>query len=366
VRRTRLAATLAVALIAFGCRTGPPVPPEAEAASALELRLWRAGASVYAAEDYGRFRERLRDARAELDRESARLGWFRDYTVARADFQKLLTSGADLLARIEKHKREQADTFGQDAVALARRIIELQETTLRLNEKGEARYVLARAELALAEVQALIAKGAFGAVPARLEFARNLIGRAETALTAFLKRYLDPAQVRIWKGWVERTIRDSSQAGLTAFVVNKIDGTMTVYRAGRPLRVFQVGLGMNGFSGKLHSGDNATPEGLYKVIKKIPRSQYYRALLINYPNDEDRARFVQAKKDGLLAPQAGIGGLIEIHGGGKDTLTRGCIALEDADMDVVYELAAVGSPVTIVGSIEADHPILAIVRKKRP
>lgn len=364
MRRTRLIATLVAALIAFGCRTGPPVPPEAEEASKLELCLWRAGASVFAAEDYDGFLERLRAARAGLERESFKLGWFRDYKTVRADFRAVLTLGEDVLARVEKQKKEKADSFETQAEVLARRIIELQETTLRLNEKGEARQCLALAELAIAEARARNAKAAFEAIPGKLESARDLIARSEAVLAAFLERYVDPAQVKMWKSWVGRTVEESRQRGTTAFVVNKIERTMTVYKAGKPLRVFDVGLGMNGFSDKLHSGDNATPEGIYKIIKKIPNSQYRRALLINYPNEEDRARFEKAKKDGRLNPETGIGGLIEIHGGGKDTLTRGCIALEDADMDALYALAVAGTPVTIVGSLETDHPILATVKKK--
>jgi len=364
LHRTRLTAALVAALFAFGCRTGPPVPPEAKQAFELELRLWRAGASVYAAEAYGGFRERLKAAQTGLERESAKLGWFRDHQKAGAEFRAVLALGADILARVEAQKKAKADSFGAEAEFLARRIIELQEITLRLNEKGEARRSLALAELAMAEVQTLNDKAAFETIPGKLVSVRGMIGRSEAALAAFLERYLDPAQVKMWKSWVDRTIEDSKRAGTTAFVVNKIERTMTVFRAGKSVRSFDVGLGMNGFSDKLHSGDNATPEGLYKIIKKIPNSQFYKALLINYPNEEDRARFERARKNGSLDSRTGIGGLIEIHGGGKDTLTRGCIGLEDTDMDVVFNLAAVGTPVTIVGALETDHPILAAVKKR--
>ena len=366
MRRTRLIAALVAALFVFGCKSGPPVPPEAKEASALELRLWRAGASVYAAEDYGRFRERFKAVRASLERESAKLGWFRDYAAHQTELHAILTFGTEVLARVEGQKKAKAESFGSESKVLTGRILELQELTLRLNEKGEARRALATAELILIEVQALNRKAAFDAVPAKLEAARLQIERAETALSAFLNRYLNPGQVRVWKTWVERTVADSRRSGTTALVVNKLEGTLTVYRSGKSVRSFNVGLGMNGFSDKLHSGDNATPEGFYRIIKKIPHSQFYKALLINYPNDEDKARFERAKKEGRLEAGTGIGGLIEIHGGGEDSLTRGCISLEDADMDALFSLVAVGTPVTIVGSLRADHPIFTILTKKRP
>jgi hypothetical protein len=366
LRRTRLIAALVAALVVFGCKPGTPVPPEAKEASALELRLWRAGASVYAAEDYGRFRERFKAARTSLAKEEAKLGWFRDYRSVQADFREVLAFGDEVLTRVEAQKRAKAESFGSETEALTARILELQEITLRLNEKGEARRALATAELILAEAQTLNGKASFEGVPARLSAARLGIERAESALAAFLDRYLDAGQVRMWKSWVERTIEGSRRDGTTALVVNKLEGALTVYRAGKPLRIFSVGLGMNGFSDKLHSGDNATPEGLYKIIKKIPRSQYHKALLINYPNDEDKARFERAKKEGRLESGTGIGGMIEIHGGGQDSLTRGCVSLEDADMDVLFGLVAVGTPVTIVGSLASDHPIFAALKKRCP
>jgi hypothetical protein len=364
LRRTRLTAALVAALVVSGCKPGPPVPPEAKEATALELRLWRAGASVYAAEDYGRYRERLKNALSALDGEAAKLGWFRDYAAVKADLRSVLDLGGEVLARVEGLKTARAASFGAESAKLTGRILELQEITVRLNEKGEARRALATAELILAEAQSLNGKAAFESVPARLNAARIQVDRAEAALSAFLDRYLDPGQVRMWKSWVAGTVEDSRRDGATAFVVDKLEGVLTVYRAGKPAREFSVGLGMNGFSDKLHSGDNATPEGRYKIIKKIPRSQFYKALLINYPNDEDKARFERAKKEGRLEAGTGIGGLIEIHGGGQDSLTRGCISLEDDDMDVLFGLAAVGTPVTIVGSLTTDHPIFSALKKK--
>ena len=78
---------------------------------------------------------------------------------------------------------------------------------------------------------------------------------------------------------------------------------MIVYKKGVAVAEFDVGLGFNGLSDKLHSGDDATPEGRYQITKKIPASRFYKALLINYPNEEDRKRFAaakQKKRDPLL------------------------------------------------------------------
>jgi murein L,D-transpeptidase YafK len=99
----------------------------------------------------------------------------------------------------------------------------------------------------------------------------------------------------------------------------------------------------------------ATPEGMYKITKKIEgsKTKYYKALLLNYPNDEDKENFKSEIERGSLPASARIGDLIEIHGNGGKGIdwTEGCIALTDKEMDVVYKIARVGTPVTIIGSM---------------
>jgi murein L,D-transpeptidase YafK len=116
-----------------------------------------------------------------------------------------------------------------------------------------------------------------------------------------------------------------------------------------------VELGKNWIGAKLYKGDKATPEGLYHVTKKLhgQKTKYYKALMINYPNEADKNRFASEKKRGTLSKRAQIGGLIEIHGGGGRGVnwTEGCIALRDSEMDIVYREIAEGTPVTIVGSL---------------
>jgi murein L,D-transpeptidase YafK len=92
------------------------------------------------------------------------------------------------------------------------------------------------------------------------------------------------------------------------------------------------------------------------VTKKKERGQsiYHKALEIDYPNERDRQRFRQAQVAGELPQNAHIGGLIEIHGeGGKGVnWTSGCVALTNKNMDAVFKLAKIGTPVTIVGALD--------------
>ena len=93
---------------------------------------------------------------------------------------------------------------------------------------------------------------------------------------------------------------------------------------------------------------------MYRITKKFDsrKTKYYKALLLNYPNEEDTARFREEIANGSLPRNAKIGGLIEIHGNGGKGIdwTEGCVALSDREMDLIFKITKVGTPVTSVGS----------------
>jgi len=83
-------------------------------------------------------------------------------------------------------------------------------------------------------------------------------------------------------------------------------------------------------------------------------SKYYKALLLNYPNESDRVRFRQGQRNGTIAGRARIGSLIEIHGeGGRgEDWTEGCVAVTNDQMDKLMKYAVRGMWVTIVRMTE--------------
>lgn len=124
---------------------------------------------------------------------------------------------------------------------------------------------------------------------------------------------------------------------------------------------------------KRREGDMQTPVGHYKIIKKRTKTKFPKSLLINYPNKEDR---LISKSLGI--PEDQLGGMILIHGApyrpskklsnflknlmiSEDMLddfarnyfypfydwTAGCIAVSDDDMDEIFELIKVGTPINI-------------------
>jgi murein L,D-transpeptidase YafK len=83
------------------------------------------------------------------------------------------------------------------------------------------------------------------------------------------------------------------------------------------------------------------------------QTHYYRALMLDYPNADDRARFQALQRTGQMPRNGRIGSNIEIHGEGgrSQDWTQGCVALSNDEMDELVSLVGVGTPVTIVGMI---------------
>ncbi len=357
----RRTAVLLLAVLLFGCRTAP-VPPEVLEADLQEQDLRRAGASLFAGREHEAYVQALRSARETLAAENLKLGWFRDYARVRREFRSVLLSGHTLRSTVQTAVSSRSAAVAGAADAVRRKLRTLDGLTLSLVERGEARRKLARAALALAEADALAGGRDFEAASAKVETASRLAAEAEKAVVSHISRYLDPDQVRSWKQAAEETIAESRRRGTTVIIVSKLERRLAVYRSGVLSRTYEVGLGFNGLADKRYSGDNATPEGRYTVVRKIPSSLYYKALLINYPNDEDRRWFAREKARGTIPRSASIGGDVEIHGGGQDSLTRGCVSLDNRDMDEVYALAGVGTPVTIIGTMELENYVIKAIR----
>ncbi|MBN1224612.1 MAG: L,D-transpeptidase [Candidatus Aminicenantes bacterium] len=165
-----------------------------------------------------------------------------------------------------------------------------------------------------------------------------------------LERYNDSNLLETWKTWAEEAVRLSQTEGIQVILITKIDQTLTLYKNGRSVRTFAVSIGRDGLFDKKHAGDYATPEGKYRITKKNPASRYHKALLIDYPNSSDHDTYVRNRQNGLIPSGVGIGGRIEIHGGGNDVITDGCIGMADREIDLLYDLVDAGTPVTIIGS----------------
>ena len=170
---------------------------------------------------------------------------------------------------------------------------------------------------------------------------------------AAASRYVDAQRVQTWAYWVNETIEWSREEREPAIVVYKELHLLQLYVNGRLTESYTVDLGSNVLDRKVAAGDQATPEGRYRIVRRLDEgeSRYYKALLLDYPNEADRQRLEEHRESGAVSASARPGGLIEIHGeGGRGTnWTDGCVALANGDMDELFRRVKVDTPVTIVG-----------------
>lgn len=364
IRKKILAAPVLGLLLLVGCRA-PALPPEAVQADLKNAELRAAEAEVYIPEAYRAFRSGLANAAAALAREQQRVFFVRDLGPVRAEFAGLVRRADALLASIAEKRKEQSRTLARRADALKDELEQLGRITALLNEGRVSRRNITHASMLLAEAQSHLGRAKYVQAEASLRKAETLGRLALDPLRPVLERFTDTHNIARWRAWGEETVRESARTGKYAILVSKIDRRLMLYRAGVLVKSYDAAIGINGFSAKRFAGDRATPEGRYHVFKKNAASKFYRALLIDYPNAEDMRRFREEKRRGLIAHDAGIGGLIEIHGGGVAGMTYGCVALENQPMLELFSSVEEGTPVTIMGALDGENIVARTLREYR-
>jgi murein L,D-transpeptidase YafK len=153
--------------------------------------------------------------------------------------------------------------------------------------------------------------------------------------------------------------------------VSKAERHVYVYEGTELAYTFKADMAYNSFSDKQRNGSEdrpdhwRTPEGTFYVVHKNPQSEFYKALVLNYPKVEDARRGLeaglisrsqyeairQAQDEHRMPPmETDLGGWIEIHGDGTGAATawtRGCVAIRNAAMDAIWEQVRVGTPVLV-------------------
>lgn len=296
----------------------------------------------------------IADAEAVTAQETTAPFWRRNPGRIEASWGRVLNSARVSLADRERRAR----TFSNRWEALRDDVAaEVDRARHEAQESGVGRREIAAAQRAslkweLAERYAR--EGQLERALAEAEQARSFSAVVHASFADLHSRFRDPKNLRLWRRLVEETVAHSREERTTAFVVDKLNRKLYVYSNGKRAAVYAAELGAKGLLRKTHAGDQATPEGRYRVVQvRGPgRTKFYKALLIDYPNTEDRARYAFGRRTGLVPQRAGIGSLIEIHGDGGQgrDWTDGCVALSNRDMDRVFEKARVGTPVTIVGT----------------
>ncbi|MBO9696991.1 MAG: L,D-transpeptidase family protein [Sphingopyxis sp.] len=131
-------------------------------------------------------------------------------------------------------------------------------------------------------------------------------------------------------------------------LVDKSERVLIAYAGNREIvRYTDIRLGDAPAGHKQFEGDERTPEGRYRISGRNSKSAYHLSLRISYPNAADRG---YARAHGRSP-----GGDIFIHGQpnvrsgppiARDW-TDGCIALSNAEIKQLWDIAPDGIPITI-------------------
>jgi len=161
--------------------------------------------------------------------------------------------------------------------------------------------------------------------------------------------------------------------GSPSVVIWKSQYSLTLYKGSLPLKTYRAVFGRGYADGdKERVGDRRTPEGDFYVCSKNHSERFYKFLGLSYPGMK-HAR--EGLRRGVISPaeydaiaraialrerptwDTPLGGAIGIHGRtredrsaqmARENWTDGCIALANADIDELYSVLQVGTPVTIL------------------
>jgi len=285
--------------------------------------------------------------------ENERFIYSRDYGRV-ADYAGLSAERAARASETSKITRDSLKNESDLKIKTLEGVVrELNERFFDYPLSPEVRANISRGKFLLTEAVIAFQDGDYLIADNKLTESEYLLATSHELANDNLKRYF--RSFPEWKRWADSTISVSRANGDYSIIVDKFSRKVLVYLNGTKQSEYPAELGRNWVGDKRVKGDKATPEGMYKIIRKFnsDSTKYYKALLLDYPNEEDTASFVRAKARGYLPQSAKIGGMIEIHGnGGKGAnWTEGCIALTDRGMDSIFNMVKIGTPVTIVGSM---------------
>jgi hypothetical protein len=328
-----------------------PAPNGMLLASEQYLNLAReARADLDASATFSDAENKLRAARSAMMLQFGRPAFLRDYGRTRRLLAEAHGKTAQAIeeARNEATNREaRLDTEIQEITAEA---ADVRSLLLRLPPRyHRALRHIVSAESRMKAVQVKLNPEESRDALESMQVARGEVSLALRDVRGLLEGFL--SRRPDWNEDIHETIDWSRSTGGTALIIDKLNHAAFLVQGGKNVHEYPVEFGPGWLDQKLRAGDQATPEGRYRIVSKKLGSHYYKALLLNYTNDADLRRFRNLTSNGLMSRGARPGGLIEIHGGGGkgEDWTFGCISFRNEHLDQVFPRVAVGTPVTIVG-----------------
>ena len=342
------------------------VPDElVEAIESIDRDLVTLRASDVTPEAYSKFSRQWIGLRGRVQSEENIVRWPWEDNELETDLEALQAEGTQLVADVNSRIQAQR-TSAETKLAKIEQRLRLLNT--RVGDIG-SRVVLGEhpveTEVLVKQARLLLEQGHFEHSIQTSERAGKIILTQTALLTNELGRYADDDLIAAWRESAQRTIDWSRTHRAQAIVISKADRVLTLYKNGRKALTYPIRLGSRGIRAKQHYGDGATPEGEYRVQRKRGPGQtpYFRALILDYPNADDRRRFEEAQKAGLIPKSQHMPGLIQLHGIAQGITDQpyGSIVLDNPQIAQLFDQVSVGTPVNIVGALESQNSISLVL-----
>jgi murein L,D-transpeptidase YafK len=139
---------------------------------------------------------------------------------------------------------------------------------------------------------------------------------------------------------------EDSTAKVTHILVKKDKRKMYLLSGRSVVKRYNIELGFNPVGHKRVQGDGKTPEGTYFINRKNNYSAFHLSLGISYPNSSDRqnARSIGRSPGGDIFLHGNPNGYGEMNG----DWTRGCIAVTNDEIEEIWGLIPIRTPITIL------------------
>ena len=332
-----------------------------EAVEIIDRDLMELRAAEFSPTDYTQFAHQWMALKTRVQADEDLIRWLWEPNDLEVALRRLQEEGSHTVVRLKK-ERESLRRSAEDKIARVEdrfRMMTLQVSAI------DSRLVLEQkpveTDLLMKQAHAFYEQGRYDrSLDASDRAAQNLATQA-AALSSEFGRYADRDRINRWQQIAKDTITWSRIHRTSAIVINKADRVLTLYRNGQKILSYPVRLGFNGIREKRYQGDGATPEGRYRISSKRGQgqTQFYRALVLDYPNEDDRRRYQLGRKTGQIPPSRAIGGQLEIHGVENELMaqTLGGVMLDNPQMALLYDRVEKGTPVTIVGALHEQNSV---------
>ncbi|ULA65416.1 MAG: Murein L,D-transpeptidase [Nitrospira sp.] len=338
------------------------IPPElVSAIDRIDQQLVALKAPEVAPEEYARFVRQWVPLRARVQSDDDLVRWPWEANELETELRRLYEEGGSTLAKLHSERQTQQQRAQQNVLRVEERLRALSSHI----DAIDGRIVLGgkpvQSDLLVKQARSFYDQHDYRRAMDAADLAGKALRVQSALLARELGRYADEQHIRSWQAMAQQTIDWSRTHRSTAIVISKAERMLTLYKNGHKVVSYPVRLGFNGIREKQFQGDGATPEGQYRITDKrgAGRTQFYRALVLDYPNQDDRRRFVQGKKAGRIPLAKQIGGQIEIHGVENELMaqTLGCVMLDNAQMNALFERVEQGSVVSIVGALTGRNAV---------